>query len=513
MVHVQQIAREPHPPGSKAHGQVLDYLIEALRALSLDVQVQGGSRHNPQLTNVLARPRNPTGSNVVLFVAHYDSVPSGPGAADDTAGVATLLETARLLGSGSPAKNEVAFLFTDGEELPSTGADVFIKENSAFLRHVRVVLNFEARGNRGPVIMFETGPKNLELMRMFRACPYPVASSFAQSVYEKMPNDTDLTLFKAAGLAGYNFAPIMGLETYHRPADTWQNLDRRSLAHYGSYATTLARRLAQADLESLASTRDGIFFPLFRGVLVVYPDSWAVPFAVGASLTYGTIMVIGLARQRLRIFRVLLAIVLAIVVPALMVVIALAGQKGLKAFFNHQHYDLARLLTISHLIMVLSLALIAAILLALKFWLSRKVGAAEMLAGTLLVWLALSVISAAWMRGFSYLLVWPALFGTWGLWMITRRDPASRAARSGATLCSLAPGCLLFAPVILLAYHALTIMMLPIFVGLSSHLAFLTYIDHGIASRRNKRVPISEDEPGSDKRDSRQPPSSCVSPN
>ena len=54
-------------------------------------------------------------------MAHYDSVPFGPGAADDGAGVVTLLETARALKAGPPLKNDVIFLFTDGEEAGGGG--------------------------------------------------------------------------------------------------------------------------------------------------------------------------------------------------------------------------------------------------------------------------------------------------------------------------------------------------------------------------------------------------------
>jgi hypothetical protein len=472
MAHVQQIAREPHPPGTKAHDQVLGYVVEQLRALPLDVQVQGATNGTLRLTNVLARCSKPAGTNVVLFVAHYDSVPTGPGAADDGAGVATLLETARLVAAAAPARNEVAFLFTDGEEMGSPGASAFIKDNGEFLKHVRVVLNFEARGNRGPVVMFETGPHNLGLMRLLRACPYPVATSFAQDVYYRMPNYTDLTQFLAAGFTGYNFAVIMGLEAYHRPEDNWQNLDRRSLAHYGSYATTLAGRLAQADLDSLRSSQDGIFFPLVRGILVVYPASWAWPLAAGSCVVYGVVMILGLARRQFRVGHVLLGIAFALGVPVIMALIASLGLKGVRALFSHVA-DVSTLVLVSHAFTLLSLTVTVVGMLALKSRLSRRLGATEMLGGALVVWLVLAVITALWLRGLSYFFLWPALGGTAALWIVTRPHPLSRATANTALLGSLAPGCVLFAPAMLLAYHALTMALLPVLVGLTGHLMWL----------------------------------------
>jgi len=72
-------------------------------------------------------------------------------------------------------------------------------------------------------------------------------------------------------------------------------------------------------------------------------------------------------------------------------------------------------------------------------------------------------------------MLWPAGFGALALALVTRRPPASLLETSVATLCTVVPGCLLFAPTILLAYHALTIMALPVFLGLAGHLVLLVY--------------------------------------
>lgn len=49
-------------------------------------------------------------------------MPTGPGAADDASGAAILLKTARALKSETPLRNDVIFLFTDGEETGLFGA-------------------------------------------------------------------------------------------------------------------------------------------------------------------------------------------------------------------------------------------------------------------------------------------------------------------------------------------------------------------------------------------------------
>ncbi len=59
------------------------------------------------------------------LMGHYDSVRYGPGAADNGASVAALLETARALRAGPPLSNDVLFVFTDGEETGLFGAKAF----------------------------------------------------------------------------------------------------------------------------------------------------------------------------------------------------------------------------------------------------------------------------------------------------------------------------------------------------------------------------------------------------
>jgi Zn-dependent M28 family amino/carboxypeptidase len=102
---------------------------------------------------------------------------------------------------GRPAR-DVIVLFTDGEERGLHGARLYFAD-SARARRVGVVLNFEARGGGGRAYMFETGPNNAALVEAFgRSVASPSASSLARFVYDRMPNGTDFTIPKRAGIAG-----------------------------------------------------------------------------------------------------------------------------------------------------------------------------------------------------------------------------------------------------------------------------------------------------------------------
>ena len=54
--------------------------------------------------------------------------------------------------------------------------------------------------------------------------PRPSTSSLFYEVYEHLPNDTDLTVFKRLGLAGINFAAIGHVVHYHTPLDNLENV-------------------------------------------------------------------------------------------------------------------------------------------------------------------------------------------------------------------------------------------------------------------------------------------------
>lgn len=293
-------ARVPHPVGSAEHARVRERLVAELERLGLAPVVE---EHTVLRGNVLARVRNVVvpdarserskarGAELaraagveapgpVLLCAHYDSVAAGPGAGDDGAGVAALLETARALGASDEAlARPVRLLFDDGEEMGLLGAQAFV-ESSAFRRDVAVVVNVEARGTRGASRMFETSLGNGELVDACAALPHPSASSVSVEVYRRMPNDTDLTVFKAAGLPGINFAFVGGGRRYHTRLDDREHLDDGTLQHHVENALAATRALA-ARVEPFAKpgTRGDAVYADVAGAFLVRWPAWTAPWS------------------------------------------------------------------------------------------------------------------------------------------------------------------------------------------------------------------------------------------
>src|SRR3989344_5956487 len=143
LADVNEIARAPHPLGSAEHARVQAFLLSRMEALGLQTSTQrgpisrGAARYlrqmggDPAAADYIAvnligvlPGRNPELPAVALM-AHYDTVPMSAGAADDSAGVAAVLEAVRAIRARGPAARTLVVLLTDAEEIGLDGARIF----------------------------------------------------------------------------------------------------------------------------------------------------------------------------------------------------------------------------------------------------------------------------------------------------------------------------------------------------------------------------------------------------
>jgi peptidase M28-like protein len=271
----------PHPVGSADHDRVRDGLLDGLRTLGYTPEVHretvaGGGRVT-EVENVIARLPGAGGREAVAIAAHYDSVHAGPGAADDLAGVAAIVEIARVLKAGPKLESDVVLLITDGEEMGLLGAGAFAEQHP-WAREVGAVVNLEARGTAGPSILFETGRDDAALIDAFaRTASRPVTASAFTWIYKQMPNDTDFTQFRRAGWTGVNFAFIEGVQRYHTPLDDLDHLDQGSLQQHGDNALGMIRALAKGFPDEEG---DAVYFDVFGLAVVRWPVGATLPLAL-----------------------------------------------------------------------------------------------------------------------------------------------------------------------------------------------------------------------------------------
>lgn len=461
--HLFAIAEKPHPVGSAEHLAVQDYLVKQLRAAGVEPQVQLAAMpiksSDPLqmmvVENVLARLPGTTAGKAVLLVAHYDSLENSFGANDNGAAVASLLETLRALKAGPPLKNDVIFLFTDGEEDGMVGARAFTSEHP-WIDDVGVVLNFDARGNTGPVLMFETNENNGWVIDQFaKGSPYPVAHSLSYELYRLLPNDTDLTLFKNAGLASLNFANIDGIERYHAPLDDLQGVDQNTMQHRGSYALALTRQFGNADL-SQTKERNAVYFDLFGRFLVDYSTAWVLPLTFLISALLMAVIVLGFRKQRLTVSGMIVGFVSLFISLA---AASLVGWVLWKVIWLLRAGPSAQA-TQSRLLLLGFVSLAMAITFGVFTFVRKRANGESLATGALLWWLIFMLGTSLFLPGVTFIFHWPLLFSLIGLgWTILA--PQNKRTQSLLNplvlgLCAL-PAMILMAPVIYQVFVGLTL--------------------------------------------------------
>ena len=465
--HVRAIAERPHPTGSEEIERVRRYILGELAALGVSAEVQAVEvvpRQGPagwpvpaaRVQNIVARVPGTAGGRALMLAAHYDSVPTGPGASDDGAGVATLLETLRALKSGPPLRNDLILVFTDAEELGLLGARGFA-DSHPWMKAVALVLNFEARGACGPSLMFETSDGNGALIReLAAASPHTVTNSLMYAVYKRLPNDTDMTVFKGAGAARLNFAYAERITSYHTALDSADELDERSLQHHGSYALALARRFGDLDLSDLKS-RDAVYFNALGPVFVHYSEAWVWPLTALVCLLFVVAVLAGLKRRRLSFGGMAAGVVAFTLAAALPVVLTTAVWRAARTL--HTGYAFLPWRTPYDIwpyalgFVFLSVAAFAAVY-ALLF---RKTSAANLSAGALLCWLMLLILTTALLPLGSFLFAWPLLFALAGSALLVASGEGSVESSKGLALTALsaAPGVAIVAPLVWMFFFML----------------------------------------------------------
>ncbi len=462
--HLQVIARAPRPTGSVENQQVRSYLVDQLRRLGLEPQVQTstsvyhdtgkwgipgpkGMEVGPDtwalagatVYNIVARIPGTNSSGAVALAAHYDSVPTSPGASDDGVGVAAIIETARAILAGPPLRNDVILLITDGEEIGLMGSRAFV-DNHPWMADVALVLNLEARGSGGTVLMYETSQDNAWLIREYaKAAVAPLTSSVATDVWRMMPNSTDLTLFLQDGKQGMNFAYAENWAAYHTTQDSVEDLGPRSLQHQGANVLALAKHFANLDLAK-RSGGDAIFFSVMRLGIIQYPKSWALPLIMAAVLAYLLLLGIGLRANRLSLKGVGLGIAAflcaasAAALTGFLVVRALDTVTngtlvvGVGGTYNEHWYELGLL------------AIYLPVTGAIYTGFQSRARPADLAFGALFFWLLLSMISTLLLPGASYMFLWPLAAGLLVLGLYLRRvKPAGMAQRLLQPLLLLLP--------------------------------------------------------------------------
>lgn len=329
----------PHAVDSSANDRVRERLLSEIRSLGFspivrdDFHCSEGRKamRCARVRNIMFWVNQP-GPNAIMVASHYDSVPAGPGAGDDGAGVAASLEIAGLL-KGRDLARPVLVLITDGEEIGLVGASSFVAKDP-FAKLVSAVVSMEARGVSGPVAMFQTStPNGRDVSALKSDIKNASSNSLASDVYQRMPNGTDVTEYLALDIDVGNFAIGGSPEFYHTSRDNLAMLDKRSFFHMGASAlNTVEAYLEQSGDES---EQQWIYTDVLGIAMLALPQLFSMPLIVLAGLSTLAVFFIKGGGSPVR----------ALVMPFLAIVMgvgfALAITAGIDAVRSESHYAAA----------------------------------------------------------------------------------------------------------------------------------------------------------------------------
>ena len=439
MDHLRVIASQPRAVGSPGYLASQTYLVEQLRAIGMDPTIQTTSVVVPgedgaegfagaTVHNIVARLPGTNSTGAIALNAHYDSGSTGPGAMDDGSGVVTVLETVRAIQVGSPLRNDVIVVFADAEEVGMLGATAF-NEQHPWADDVRLAFNYEGAGGTGPSILYATSNQDSWLVSEYlKAAPDPSASSLLTQIVDLYSGgrlDCDLGEYTSNGSDGLGFVVLGNTPDYHTVLDNPDVIDAGSIQQEGANTLAAVRHFGNLDLSQTHSSDDRVFFNIWPGLVVHYPESWVIPLAALVTVLIGGLSFFGMRRNLLTLrgliagaTQFLLSTTLSIVITTLLWFLihylVIEYQVMLIGTYQATFYVVS--------FSILTLAIMAALYALAGRWIQRNDLLAGVLVGALLpLWFASLVVP-----GMSYLVIWPLLFGTlplaWKILTGTRGD-------------------------------------------------------------------------------------------
>eukprot|EP00058_Branchiostoma_floridae_P021432 XP_002606922.1 hypothetical protein BRAFLDRAFT_91691 [Branchiostoma floridae] len=236
------------------------------------------------ITNIVVRlsPKKQTRHSLMIN-AHFDSTMGGPGASDDAASCASMLEVLRVLSqTDTPLKNSIIFVLNGAEENILQASHGFITQHP-WAGDIRAFVNLESAGAGGREVVFQTGPDHPWLVRAYaEAAKYPFASVTAQELFQSnvIPSDTDFRIYRDYGnLPGIDIAYMDNGYVYHLKYDSPDQIPPGSMQRAGENLLSIVQHLVNSPyLAYPGEYRHGktVFFDVIGLFMVVYPHHVAI---------------------------------------------------------------------------------------------------------------------------------------------------------------------------------------------------------------------------------------------
>lgn len=235
-------------PGNKL---AIEYLTSAYKSFGYEPEQQWFELRQAlggKTANVVAKLTGTENPELVYVVSsHFDSVPIGPGADDDTSGTAALLEAARMLAK-HPQPATIIFASFTGEEAGLLGSREFVRRAQAGKMNIVGVLNNDMIGWANDNRLDNTIRYSNDGIRDIQ---HAAAFLFTRLItYDaRWHRGTDATAFYevygdiVGGIGSY---PVLGNPHYHQPTDLLETINHQLIAETSKTTAATLMMLASS---------------------------------------------------------------------------------------------------------------------------------------------------------------------------------------------------------------------------------------------------------------------------
>lgn len=201
--------------------------------------------------------RNDTTAPALMVSAHLDSVPYGPGATDDGVGVAIMMEAVSVLLNSPPMKNDVIFLFVNGEEVGCLGSGAF-RQFSTLRDRPSVVINFEGSGMAEKEALIRSNSA-WATQWYTDAAARPLAYSLTEMIFAVLAvGCTDVDVYNRMGLHALDLVYVSKRYAYHTAEDSYENVAEGAVQHGGDNLLSLILNVKDVVLPARLTSGAGV---------------------------------------------------------------------------------------------------------------------------------------------------------------------------------------------------------------------------------------------------------------
>jgi carboxypeptidase Q len=212
--------------------------------ISLDVRNNFGPAARER--NVVAELVGKNPKELVILGAHFDSWDYAQGANDNGAGVAAILDAARILKLvGTRPGSTIRFVFFSGEEQGNLGSQAYISSHGDEIAAIWAFIIVDS-GAETPLGFISIARE--DVVAPLRKTLQPLATLGAEKVRAEAVMDSDDAAFAMAGVPAFRLDVEAGdyEDRHHTIVDTFERVDPRALAANTAVTALAALLIANA---------------------------------------------------------------------------------------------------------------------------------------------------------------------------------------------------------------------------------------------------------------------------